>query len=206
MDRVKVNMKYKILNNKSLSKKELKREFFKWLLYSFSLIIFYMIMRSGAFSTWQPFLIIPLTVAVSLNERELSSCVFALFGGYFIDIACRFLFGFSAVWLMLICVGASLLSRNLIRVNFLNFFWITTLAVILEFSMIYLFYVVLWNKSDGNMIFDILIIPSIISTIVLSPLIYLLIKNISGKFNETGKIDFRFSDSAFEDDDSNIKI
>ena len=88
----------------------------------------------------------------------------------------------------------------------MNFFWITTLAVILEFSMIYLFYVVLWNKSDGNMIFDILIIPSIVSTIVLSPLIYLLIKYISGKFNETRKIDFCFSDSNFEDDDPNVKI
>ena len=172
-------MKYRISTNKAMTKHEIRRLIIKWVLYFVCLIVFYSIMRSGAFGTWQPFLIIPLAVAVSLHERELSSCVFALFCGYFIDISCGFIFGFSAVWLMLVCVAASILARNLIRVNFLNFMWISFAAVILEFSMDYLFNILLWNKDNKEFILEVLIIPTVISTIVLSPFIYLIIKFIN---------------------------
>lgn len=199
-------MKYKISTNKVLSKKEFRCEIIKWCLYSLCLLVFYAIMRSGSFGSWQPFLIIPLSVAVSLNERELSSCIFALFSGYFIDISCRYIFGFSAVWLMLICVAASLLSRNLIRVNSLNFFWISTLAVILEFSMSYLFNVVIWNKSGNDVIFDISVFPSVISTIVLSPFVYLLVKYINKLLCQSDKHVYHFAQSNTEDDEANTKI
>lgn len=198
-------MKYRISSNRTLSKRELQLTFLKWLLYVLCLIIFYMIMRSGAFSKWQAFLIIPLAVAVSMRERELSACVFALFCGYFIDISCRFIFGFSAVWLMIVCIGASLLSRNLIRVNFLNFIWICTLATALEFSMDYLFNVLIWNIPDGEQLSRILILPSAIATILFSPLVYLLVKYIDAKCSENNKFSYYSPDSSSEEDELKTK-
>jgi len=201
-----VDMKYRILTNKAISKSEMRHEVLKWILYLLCLIVFFMIMRSGAFGAWQPFLIIPLAVAVSLNERELSSCIFALFCGYLIDISCRFIFGFSTVWLMIVCVAASLLSRNLIRVNLLNFFWISCLAVLLEFSMNYLFNVVIWNKSGGDVIFNTSIVPSVVSTVILSPFVFLLVRYINVRFSEAGRHAYRFNETIAEDDEVNNRI
>ena len=200
-----VDMKYRILTNKLLTKKELRRRIFKWLLYIFCLLFFYMIMRSGAFSAWQPFFIIPLAVAVSMRERELSSCVFALFCGFFIDISCRFIFGFSAIWLMTICIVSSLLSKNLIRVNILNFLWINIVAVILEFSMDYLFNIFLWNIPGGDMVFNIITIPSVVSTVIISPFVYLLVRLIDKKFSYYDKFNYYLPENSAEDDELKSK-
>ena len=197
-------MKYRISTSKAMTKSEIRRLVIKWVLYFVCLIVFYSIMRSGAFGTWQPFLIIPLAVAVSLHERELSSCIFALFCGYFIDISCGFIFGFSAVWLMFVCIAASLLSRNLIRVNFLNFMWISCAATLLEFSMDYLFNIILWNKENKEIILEILIIPTVISTIVLSPIIYFIIKFIYSKCDDSNR--FRYYSPEITGDDDAVKI
>lgn len=198
-------MKYRISTSKAMTKSEIRRVIIKWLLYSICLIFFYSLMRSGAFTTWQPFLIIPLAVSVSLNERELSSCIFSMFCGYLIDISCGFIFGFSAVWLMLVCVSASLLSRNLIRVNFMNFLWITIVTTLLEFSMDYLFNEIIWNKSDKDIILNVSIIPSIISTVIFSPLIYLLIKIINSKCNDNNRFRFYSPESSGDEELANFK-
>ncbi len=198
-------MKYKISANKIMSKSEIQRTLIKWLLYSLCLLVFYMIMRSGAFGSWQPFPIIALAVAVSMRERELSSCIFALFCGYFIDISCRFIFGFSAVWLMVACVAASLLSRNLIRVNLLNFMWISALAVLLEFSMDYLFNVLIWNIRGGENILTLTTIPSAVSTVLTAPFVYLLVRYIDGKCSENNKFSFYSPDSSADDEELKSK-
>lgn len=198
-------MKYRISTNKTMTKHEIRRIIIKWILYFVCLVILYSVMRSGTFGTWQPFMIIPLAVAVSLYERELSSCVFALFCGYFIDISCGFIFGFSAVWLMFVCIAASLLSRNLIRVNFLNFMWISCIAVILEFSMYYLFNIILWNKEDKEIILDILIIPTVISTIVLSPVVFFIIKFINTKCDDSNRLRYYSPEITGDSDSVNIK-
>ncbi len=198
-------MKYRISSKKTLSRSQIRRIIIKWALYSLCLIAFYMLMRSGTFTNWQPFFIIPLAISVSMYERELSSCVFSLFCGYFIDIACRFIFGFSAVWLMIVCITTSLLSRNLIRVNILNFFWICTLATILEFSMDYLFNVFLWNIPGGEAIFRLTTLPSVISTIVFSPFIYLIIRIINSKCGDYNKFSYYSPESSTEDEDLKTK-
>ncbi len=171
-------MNYKILSNKPKTKLQRNRESLKWFLYSICILLLYALMCSGAFNLWQPFLIIPFAVSVSLYERELSSCVFALICGYLIDIACHFIFGFSAVWLMIVCLMTSLLSKNLIRVNIINFMWINMIAVLLEFFMDYLFNVLIWDIPNRDIILNNITFPSILSTILISPLIYLLVKCI----------------------------
>ena len=193
-------MKYRIMNSKTKSKHELRCAVIKWFFYVTCLLLFYMLMRSGAFTFWQPFLIIPLTVSISLYERELPSCIFALFSGYFIDLACDFIFGFSAIWLMTICVGASLLSRNLIRVNIINFFWINTIAVLLEFLMHYLFNILIWDIPNGDIIYEQSISPTIISTIIFSPFIYFIVKSVYKKLNQND-ISIHFSSETSDEDD-----
>lgn len=202
MDREVINMKYQISSNKNKTQKQLRRSAIKWFIYIITLIFFYILMVSGTFGIWQPFLIIPLAVSVSLFERELSSCVYALFCGYFIDIACRFIFGFSSVWLMIICLASSLLSRNLIRVNIINFLWIDAIAIILEFLMDYLFNVFIWDISNQEVIFNKTIFPSIISTIIASPVIYFLIKTVNHKLGDADSLNYYTPAGSYDEDES----
>ncbi len=199
-------MNYRILTSKAKSKTQIRREALKWFLYTICLLMGYALMSSGAFVFWQPFLIIPLAVSVSLFERELSSCVFALFCGYLIDIACHFLFGFSAVWLMIICLFASLLSRNLIRANIINFLWIDFIAVFLEFAMDYLFNVFIWDTKNREILLNKSIIPSAIATMIVSPIIYLLVKCIYNKLGTSSAATPYFNESDSDEDDSIPKI
>lgn len=197
-------MKYKIPSNIIKSKSQMRRSVVKWMIYILCMLIFYAVMRSGAFNLWQPFLIIPLCVTVSLNERELPSCIFAMFSGYFIDIACGFIFGFSAVWLMIVCVASSLLSKNLIRDNIINFMLLNVSACVLEFFMDYLFNVLIWDVSNNDIILKRITIPSLISTVLISPLIYMLIKLV---YNKLGNPDSLMHYNPEESqEDVNIKL
>lgn len=174
-------MRYNISRADELSRTAKRYRAIKWGAFIFTLLIFYVIMRAGIFGAWQPVLLIPLCVAVSMYEDELASCIYALFCGYMIDIACGFIFGFSAVWLMAVCVGASLLVRNLIRVNLFNFCVIALTAILIEFSMDYLFNVVIWNVPKGEVILLVSIIPTAIATLVLSPAVYYLVRFIENR-------------------------
>lgn len=157
----------------------------KWIIYIALTVFFYVIMRSGIFGAWQPVFIIPLAVSASMYRDELVSCIFALFCGYMIDIAYGFTFGFSAVWLMAVCVAASVLVRNLIRVNIINYMIITIFAVLLEYSMDYLFNVVIWNVPRGDIILTVSIIPTAVSTIITSPAVYMLVRAVEQRLGRS---------------------
>lgn len=168
-------MKYNISPRDELSRTEKRYRAARWVTFTGMLLIFYVIMRAGIFGSWQPVLLIPLCAAVSMYEDELASCIFALFCGYMTDIAFGFVFGFSAVWLMTVCVASSLLVRNLIRVNLFNFCMIAVFAVILEFSMDYLFNILIWNVPKGDVILRVSILPTAAATLIAAPAVYWLV-------------------------------
>lgn len=176
-------MRYKINAREELSRTEKRYRLFKWIAFSFILLFFYVLMRAGVFSFWQPVLLIPLAVSAAMYESELSSCIFALFCGYMTDIACDYILGFSAVWLMAVCVGAALLVRNLIRVNIINYLILCAAAVFIEFSMSYLFNVAIWNVAHKEVILTSSVIPSAVATFIFSPAVYCIVRAIEMRFS-----------------------
>ncbi len=148
--------------------------------------------------------IIPLIVAVAMFESEIAACVFSLFGGYMIDIACGYLFGFSAVWLMTVGVLASLLVRNLIRVNLVNFMIIDAAAVIAEFSMDYLFNVFIWNIEHSEVIVKVTILPSAISTLIVSPAVYYLVRTVERRLSGENVDVVNYSEPGSEEQNDEV--
>lgn len=194
-------MNYRILANKSKSRVQVRRTALKWVVYIVCMLLFYSFMRSGALNIWQPFLIIPLAVSVALHERELPSCLFALFGGYLVDIACRNIFGFTVIWLMVSCLAASLLSRNLIRVNLINFMWISFCATLLHFSMDYLFNVLIWEIPNKIIMLKESILPSAVSTFLFSFLIFLFIRWVYNKLEASNSLANYSAEAIINDND-----
>ena len=197
-------MKYRILGKNVKTRHEQKMSVIKWLLYSLCLLVFYTVMRCGIFGAWQPVLLIPLAVAAAMHESELPACIFAVFCGLYIDISYRFLFGFSAFWLLMVCLAVSLLEHNLIRINLLNFLWTCAAAVILEFFMEYLFNTVIWDYPNYGIVFTKSILPTMISTVIVSPLVYFLVRTINAKFGKQTELS-RYEPAEGEEEDSTAK-
>ena len=197
-------MKYRLPVRDPLSRAEKRDRIIKWGIFILLMLLFYTLMRVGIFNRWQPMFIIPLIVAVAMFESEIAACVFSLFGGYMIDIACGYLFGFSAVWLMTVGVLASLLVRNLIRVNLVNFMIIDAAAVIAEFSMDYLFNVFIWNIEHSEVIVKVTILPSAISTLIVSPAVYYLVRTVERRLSGENVDVVNYSEPGSEEQNDEV--
>ena len=192
-------MRYRLPVRDPISRTEKRNRIIKCSILIVLMLMFYTLMRVGIFNRWQPVFIIPLTVAVAMYESEMTACVFSLFGGYMIDIACGYIFGFSAVWLMTVGVAASLFVRNLIRVNIVNFMIITAAAVAAEFSMDYLFNVFIWNIEHSEVIVKATILPSAASTVIVSPAVYYLVRTVERRLGADNIDIINYSEPASEE-------
>ncbi len=175
-------MRYQINNQGAYTRKMKIRVFLRWFFYSLSLLLLYSIMSCGAFGRWQPYFIISLCIGVSMREQEFASSVFGIFCGFMLDIAVGTLFGFFAVLLMPFCFLTSLLSRNLLKVNFVNHAIAVAVTVIVSFFMYYLFHYSIWNISGREVIVSSVLFPSFIATVLTAPAMYFLTKFIASKF------------------------
>lgn len=175
-------MKYRINSAKAYTKRMKTQIFLRWLFYALVLLFSYCLMCCGAFHTWQPYFIICLATAVSMREQEFSSSMFGAVCGFLLDIATGTLFGFHAVLLLPCCLMLSLLSRNLIKVNFINHAALNCITALIVFGMFYLFNFIIWNEPNSDIVFWNVFFPSFIATSIMAVPMYFLIKIIAGKF------------------------
>lgn len=178
-------MKYNILSNKALTRRQKKRSALKWTIYTVILVFLYSLMCSSFFTSWQPVLIIPFALAVSMFEREFQASVFSVVCGLFIDMACGYLFGFSSVWLMICCLTSSLLVMNLIKQNLFNYIVICAATSAVYAFMNFMFNYFLWFDSGRDIIFFGYILPPAVAQIILCPLFYLTVRAVSARLGET---------------------
>lgn len=191
-------MRYKIISVGAYTGKMKLRVFLRWFFYSLTLLLLYSLMCCGAFGSWQPYFIVALAVGVSMYEQEFSSSVFGIFCGLVLDMATGTLFGFHAVMLMPFCFLTALLSRNLIKVNFVNHIIATAVTLLAAFSVHYLFTYIVWDTSGGETVILSVLLPSFIATVVTAPAMYFLTKLISEKLSLAGKDILDLSDEAAE--------
>jgi len=171
-------VKFNIISVTHLSRKQKAKVLAKWSLYSLSLLVVFMLMTSGALGDWQPFTMIPLAVAVAMREGELNSSVFAAVCGLFLDIATGNIFGFSALLLLPSAMGTALIARNLIKVNLFNHLWLTTLVCAVMCFIEFFFEYMIWDYDGYAIIFKQFYLPSYVSTIIVAPVFFILIKYI----------------------------
>jgi cell shape-determining protein MreD len=181
-------------------KTDKSRAFARWACYSGLLLVLYMFMVSGAFYTWQPVLIIPLAVAVAMRTNELNASIFGAVCGLVLDIAYGRLFGFTGIWLLPTCLGASLLVSHLIKANLLNFLWINAVVCTLTATADYFFFYVIWNTDGGHFVLADFIIPAHFSAAVLSPIVYFAVKFAALKFAPNERV-YLYSGHEHENND-----
>ena len=130
----------------------------------------------GVFSA-HAFLLIPLVVAISMFEREITSAILGAFAGLLWDLSAG-LDGYNMLLIMLICAVSSILISRLMRNNIVTAVVLGVTAV----AVYIFFYILIYIVLDGggyplSQIFR-FYLPSFILTILFVPLYYYLIKMI----------------------------
>ncbi len=131
---------------------------------------------NGVFS-FSAFLLIPLTVSISMFEREITAALLGAFSGLLWDLSAG-IDGYNMLVIMLISAVCSILISRVMRNNIVT-------ALVLGFSALGVFiflYIMIYIVLDGggNPLSQILrfYIPSFIFTSAFIPIYYYLIKSI----------------------------
>lgn len=155
----------------------------RWTSYGLLLLLFYS-MQTNSLLSFTPSLVLPLATAVALFEGEMESGVFAIFCGFLNDMASGRLFGFTSFWLLALCVGISLMKSHILKSNFANYIWQTIISITFIAFVDFLFFHWLYEGNSAWLAFFSLTMPSMIIAILVSPIIYIIIRKLRFTLSE----------------------
>ena len=135
------------------------------------------------------FFIIPVAVALGIDEDERVSALFGFFAGFLWDCVSSSHMGFNFIFLALACYISSALVSYLLRATY----WVTAISCISStvlYCVLYWLFFVVINGSDGAVkSIGYFYIPCIIYTSVISLLICLGVEPLKRRLNHEPKMD-----------------
>lgn len=129
-------------------------------------------------------LLIVIAISIAMFESEINCAILGALCGLFLDISSNVLLGFNAIILMLSCLIIRFLIMYLMRSNFLNFLLFSSITIVIQGCLNFVFFYLIWGYEDVFIILYKTIIPTMIYTFLISPLFYILIKKICGFFDK----------------------
>ena len=159
----------------------------KYLLY-FSLFALFFVLEglpSGfplIFSV-KPMLVLSLLVILSLLESEMSTIFFALIAGFLLDVGMAPL-GVSSLFLCIVCTFLSNFSKKKFHVRVLSATLSTFIVALLYSLYVFTAVYLIPGSERASIIFVDRFIPSILYTVLVSPLMYILILTIYTAFKK----------------------
>jgi len=163
----------------------------KYATYSILLILLFSMQSApGLFEVGgiRPMLIIPFVIAVSVFEGEITGAVYALAGGLLCDFTSTMLLGVNAFIFFVFAVITGLLSRYLLRPTIVNGWFFSTLTAILRAAVEYYLMYSMWGYEYAPMMFWKKLFPVAIYTIIITPILFYLIRFIYLKFSRLLKV------------------
>lgn len=173
-------MKRKQLNRtKRLSKTDRLMTVFRTIAYVEIALICQIVLSVG--TGVKPLLLIPFAIAVSTWSDEVTSACTGMLCGFLIDMSCGRLLGFNAVILIILCTLTSLIYVHFLRRKFINYFFISSIATVIQGLLDYFFFYVLLEYENSVYVLRNITIKSIIMTIISSFFIYFIVNLINKK-------------------------
>ncbi len=121
------------------------------------------------------FLLVPLTVAVAMHEREIPAALFGAFAGILWDISSGN-DGFNTLVLMLISTVCSLLISHFMRTNVITAFVLGGGAVVV-YELLYILINIVLSGGAGSLgLLVAFYLPSAIYTLVFVPVMFFIIQ------------------------------
>ena len=149
----------------------------RWTLYYLLIFLSFIIMTSG--TLYKPVLLVPLAVAIAINNNIYASAVTGAICGFLIDICCSKLFGYNAVILTFFCIAANLVFELYLKNRFINYLMITAFAAYIQCWLDYKFYYQIWGYENVGRIFVRVSLRVWLYTVISSFFIYVAVKLIN---------------------------
>lgn len=157
----------------------------KWICYSLAILLLYVVQTAlpliRIFDIG-PILIVPAAVVIAMLENEKAAAFTGIAVGFLWDFSSGKLAGFNALILMVCCVIIALLTMYLMQNNLLNAMFFTAVLLLVQGLLDYFFYYLIWSYGSSYLILLRYILPTILYTVAVCPLIYLLFSRIYRQF------------------------
>lgn len=156
----------------------------KWVCLSLIIVICFSIMTTGGHGRARALLLIPVTIAIAMNNNELVAGIIGAICGMLTDIALDRLIGVNAILFMLIGVFSAFFFLNLVRRNIFNVVIMTAIAAIIHGLLDFFFFYVMWGYAGKSVVFVKIILLSVLLTVIVSPVVYFVVKMLTDLFTE----------------------
>lgn len=133
------------------------------------------------------FLLLPVTIILAMGEDEITGAVLGLFAGLLWDLTSGVHMGFNCIYIALMCFFSCALVTYIARDIFITNIVSISVATVLYGFLYWLFFIIIKGVSKGEMTLITFYIPCVIYTLVLSPLIYVILKPLKRKLNKEPK-------------------
>ena len=161
---------------------------FKWIVLSIIIYICFAISTTGGAGQAKPILLLPVIIAISTTQNELTAGIVGAISGLLVDFSFNKLVGINGVYFLLIGVITSFLFLHLMRKNFINVTVLTAIAAAIHGLLDFFLYYAMWNYNEIDVVFKKITLPSIIYTTLSAPIIFLIINWVLNKFAEPNGI------------------
>lgn len=163
----------------------LRRRIIKFSVYTLIIFVLYILQSTPGFfevGGAAPIFVLPACVCLSVYEGETSGGVFGFFAGLLCDCAAETVFGFNALFFMLLCAGAGLLFIYVLRRSVLNVMLISLSAIFVRSLLEFFFSFVLYDYPGLAMFFYTVIAPQVALTAIFSLPLCLLFRSLHSRF------------------------
>ena len=119
------------------------------------------------------FLLLPVSIILAMGEDERNGALLGLFAGL--------------LWDLTSCFSSALvtyIARNIFITNIVSI----TVTTVLYAFIYWLFFIIIKGVSGGEMTLVTFYLPCVIYTLVLTPIIYLILKPIKRKLNQAPRL------------------
>ena len=132
----------------------------------------------------KPVLVFPFAVAVAMFDKQLAGGLFGLFAGILCDTSSNVLFGFQSILYLVICTAVGLLVVYFMQPSVVNSLIFTGCGLGFRLFLEYFFYYVMWGYDNSHIILLGQMLPLLLYTLVVTPLLFLAVRKMHLFFEE----------------------
>ena len=161
--------------------RETKLRIQKMSIYGAFLLLFYVLQTTPGFLTFwgaKPLLVLPFAICIAMMDGELVGGLFGLAAGVLCDTSGITLFGINSLLYMAACMAVGLLVIYYMQPSRLNSLIFTGTTMVLRQLFEYFFYYVMWGYEDISIILLRHMLPTVLLTLAVTPLMYELVRLI----------------------------
>ena len=134
------------------------------------------------------FLLLPVTIMLSMGEDEGFAGILGLIGGLFWDLNSAVHLGFSAAFMCISCFCCAALVTYIIRNTFISNFVFSTFSAFVYVFLYWLFFIIIKGVHGAELSLFSFYLPSAIYTMVITPLVWLIINPIKKALDKPIKV------------------